>query len=225
MIKGASADAETHELETPNGSPAPIGVRQRRRQELAIRIEHTALELFAAGGFDAVTGDDIAEAVGVSRRTIFRYFPGGKEEIVLRDLRRRLDAMRNAVAARPPHEPALVALRHGIKALVDGYEGDHDLAATRARILLSAPSLAARFSGEQMSLTAEIVEMVAVRMGVDPRRDPRPAVVVGASLGAVQVGFGKWIVEGGDLAVPVAECLQVVDMGLERAVQPLELSV
>jgi AcrR family transcriptional regulator len=225
MVEGASAGAETGEPGTPNGDPAPTGVRERRRQELAIRIEHTALELFAAGGFDAVTGDDIAEAVGVSRRTIFRYFPGGKEEIVLRDLRRRLDAMRDALTARPPEESALVALRHGVMALVDGYEGDHDLAEMRSRILLSAPSLSARFIGEQLSLTAVFVEMIAARMGVDPLDDLRPAMIVGASLGAVQVGFGKWIREGGDLAALVDQCFEIVDMGLEQAVQPLEVSV
>jgi AcrR family transcriptional regulator len=206
-------------------SRPPAGIRELRRLELAAKIEHTALELFAAGGFEGVTGDDIASAVGISRRTVFRYFPGGKEEIVLRDLRRRMARLREAVALRPADETPLVALRNALIDLAEGYEGDHDLAAMRGKILLGAPSVAARVAGEQMTLTAAIVEMIAARMGVDARRDPRPAVIVAASLGAVQVAFGMWLREGGDLQALTTQCLAVVDGGLERAERPLELTV
>src|ERR1700743_778390 len=37
-------------------------------------IERVALDLFATRGFEATTVDDIATAVGVGRRTLFRYF-------------------------------------------------------------------------------------------------------------------------------------------------------
>jgi AcrR family transcriptional regulator len=38
-------------------------------------IEAAAFALFAQKGFDATTMEDIATAVGVGRRTLFRYFP------------------------------------------------------------------------------------------------------------------------------------------------------
>lgn len=38
-------------------------------------IEEAAFALFAERGFEATTIDDIARAVGVSRRTLFRYYP------------------------------------------------------------------------------------------------------------------------------------------------------
>jgi AcrR family transcriptional regulator len=213
VMSAAGAD----ELEDLGEPRPPTGVRERRRQELAHRIERTALEHFAARGFDVVTGDDIAAAVGVSRRTIFRYFPGGKDEIVLRDLRRRFAAMREDLDGRPPDEPALVALRHCIMKLADGYEGDRELAAMRGRILLGAPSLSARFHGEQSSLTQAFVEIVAVRMGTDPATDPRPALIVATSLGAVQVAFAMWLLCDRDLAVLAGECLDIVDRGLTEA--------
>ncbi|MBV8218290.1 MAG: TetR family transcriptional regulator, partial [Solirubrobacterales bacterium] len=37
-------------------------------------VSRTALEMFAERGFEETTVDDIAEALGVSRRTLFRYF-------------------------------------------------------------------------------------------------------------------------------------------------------
>ena len=55
----------------------PVAVRplQLRKQELVRdAIWDAAIDLFARKGFDETTVDDIAEAAGTSRRTLFRYF-------------------------------------------------------------------------------------------------------------------------------------------------------
>ncbi len=38
-------------------------------------ITNVAIDLFAARGFDEVSVDDVAEAAGIARRTLFRYYP------------------------------------------------------------------------------------------------------------------------------------------------------
>jgi AcrR family transcriptional regulator len=40
------------------------------------RIVHTALERFLAGGFSAVTMDDLAHDLGMSKKTLYEFFPG-----------------------------------------------------------------------------------------------------------------------------------------------------
>ena len=70
-------------------SPVPDATRTSGRsgRHGATRREHiaaTAMELFLAHGFDAVTVDDIAAAADVGRATVFRYF-GEKAEIVFAD--------------------------------------------------------------------------------------------------------------------------------------------
>jgi AcrR family transcriptional regulator len=67
-----------------------------------------AHRLFAARGFDAVTVDAVAEAAGVSRQTVFNYFPN-KEDLVLY----RADEVRHlivsAVRDRPAGTPVIAA--------------------------------------------------------------------------------------------------------------------
>jgi AcrR family transcriptional regulator len=50
--------------------------REARRQATAHRISLCAQELTGDRGLDGFTMDELAEAAGVSRRTLFNYFPG-----------------------------------------------------------------------------------------------------------------------------------------------------
>src|ERR1700759_1855624 len=63
-----------------------------RRERISRQYERGALELFAEQGYPDVTMDDIAEELGVSARTLFRYFPS-KEDIVLGVPRRSVQAL------------------------------------------------------------------------------------------------------------------------------------
>lgn len=58
------------------------GVREKKRREMHRQITEVGLTLFAEKGFEATTLDEIAEASGIARRTLFHYF-SSKEEIIL----------------------------------------------------------------------------------------------------------------------------------------------
>jgi AcrR family transcriptional regulator len=192
------------------------GVRQRQRQATSALIERVALEMFTASGFDAVTADDIAAKADVARRTVFRYFPGGKEEIVLRDMRRRTEDLRTAMEARPPQESALVALQESLMSLVGAYEEDYEAMQMRATILEGAPSVQARAWGEQMRLTGSLTRLVALRLAADPETDLRPAIIVTATLTAMNVAFGSWVAPGNNrkLRDLLSETLDLINGGL-----------
>ena len=53
------------------------------------RIVDGALELFAGSGFHAVSVRDIAAHVGLSHVAVLQHFDGGKDELLIRVLRRR----------------------------------------------------------------------------------------------------------------------------------------
>ena len=99
--------------------------RADRRQRMLHRITLTAQRLTDERGLDGFTMDDLAEAVDVSRRTLFNYFPGKVDAVLgpdprprrrgLRDLRRRRPARRprrgprralRATSSRPRASPA-----------------------------------------------------------------------------------------------------------------------
>ena len=50
-------------------------LRERRRQETAELITDAVLTLMAEAGIDGLTMEAVAERVGVSLRTVYRYFP------------------------------------------------------------------------------------------------------------------------------------------------------
>jgi AcrR family transcriptional regulator len=58
------------------------GLRERKKQEIRERISGIATQLILARGFEAVSVSEIAAVAGVSRMTVFNYFPR-KEDMFL----------------------------------------------------------------------------------------------------------------------------------------------
>ena len=85
------------------------GLRERKKLATRLAIHEAGMQLFAEHGFTATTVDAIADAAGVSRATVFTYFPT-KEEIVFGDAAAAVDALAAAAArasrrARRPSRP------------------------------------------------------------------------------------------------------------------------
>jgi AcrR family transcriptional regulator len=59
----------------------PMSLRERKKAETRTRIADVATGLFAQRGFHAVTVGEIARVAGVSKQTVFNYFPQ-KEDLV-----------------------------------------------------------------------------------------------------------------------------------------------
>lgn len=65
-----------------------LSVEERRAQLL-----DAALSLFAHRAPEEVSLDDVAEAAGVSRPLVYRYFPGGKQQLYEAALRSAADVL------------------------------------------------------------------------------------------------------------------------------------
>src|ERR1700742_567326 len=88
----------------------PTGLRERRKRETRQALSGAAMGLFAAHGFDAVTISQVADAAGVSKKTVTNYF-SRKEDLVFDHAENIIRGLADAVAGRAPGESLLTAVR------------------------------------------------------------------------------------------------------------------
>ncbi|MFE2277381.1 TetR/AcrR family transcriptional regulator [Streptomyces sp. NPDC059454] len=96
-----------------------LSVEERRSQLL-----EAALSLFAHRVPEDVSLDDVAEAAGVSRPLVYRYFPGGKQQLYEAALMSAADELRHCFDE--PHEgPLLLRLSRALDRYL-AFVGRHD---------------------------------------------------------------------------------------------------
>ncbi|MFF4784251.1 TetR/AcrR family transcriptional regulator [Streptomyces griseorubiginosus] len=74
-------------------SPAAPAYRRLSVEERRSQLLEAALGLFAHRAPEDVSLDDVAEAAGVSRPLVYRYFPGGKQQLYEAALRSAADEL------------------------------------------------------------------------------------------------------------------------------------
>jgi AcrR family transcriptional regulator len=99
------------------------GLRQRKKRQTHEAIRATAMQLFGARGFDAVTVEEVAETAGVSKKTVFNYFPA-KEDLVFRAGAERRAELVAAIRARPAGASFVAPFRDFTAAYLDRIERD-----------------------------------------------------------------------------------------------------
>src|ERR1700680_1028859 len=87
------------------------GLRERKKRMMRQQLADTATARFLDRGFDGVRVAEVAEACGVSEKTVFNYFPV-KEALVMDRLEATLAALRAGLAdaALSPVQAALLIL-------------------------------------------------------------------------------------------------------------------
>ena len=166
---------------------APGRPRTTSRHE----VQHIALRLFADQGFEKTTLDDIAASVGVSRRTLFRYY-ASKNDIVWGEFGEHLDGLRARLAAAPADEPLMEVLRRAVVAFND--YGEQELPELRIRMTLitTVPALQGHSMLRYRDWCEVIAEFVATRLECDTH-DHVPQVVANAALGTAMATYQHWI--------------------------------
>ncbi|MGX6605218.1 TetR/AcrR family transcriptional regulator [Micromonosporaceae bacterium Da 78-11] len=86
-------------MQDATGQRVPVGARERNRQALRRTLSDTATAMFLDLGFDAVRVSDVAQACGVSTKTVWNHFPT-KEALLLDRGERLATALRAAADER-----------------------------------------------------------------------------------------------------------------------------
>ena len=187
----------------------------RERKKLATRrsLRRHALDLVAKRGFAHVTVEDIAEAADVSPRTFFNYFPS-KEAALFGADPDRAASLRERLVREAPGAPALEALRIVIgsdaQAAADDLRelgGDPVGWLRRMKEARADPHLRAAHAAQMALVERAAAEGLAERLGVDPERDPYPALLAATATAVFRSSISMWAASGGSVPLP-----QLVDL-------------
>ena len=164
----------------------------RRRNTLLSKYEQIAWNLFAKKGFREVTVDEIAEAAGVSSRTLFRYFPT-KEDFLLGFTRRGLLELVTLIGELEPSSDPLQSVWRLIREHSLERPPDVQLLTLWRRAATDAPEIHARVRGERASeLTEAVTDYCAESLGAVGSDDPKPRLLAGLVVGLEMAVIELW---------------------------------
>ena len=131
-----------------------MGLRELKKRHTREQIAEKAFGLFAARGFDRVTVHEVAEAAGVSEKTVFNYFPT-KEDLFFDEVAEREESLVEAIRTREPGESVLSALHR--KQIADCARMCNPGFAVFARIIDDSPALRAK----ELEVMAHFVQVLS----------------------------------------------------------------
>jgi AcrR family transcriptional regulator len=201
---------------------ASIPLRERQRIALRAEIQQAALRLFAAQGFDNVTTEAIADAVGISPSTFFRHVPS-KEHLLLGATQRGRAQIVANFHARPMDEDVADSIAAAILARTSQFVNDDETLELWRRAMASAPAELRRASLLNPADCDELIGAVASRLGnADPAADMRAGVLVRVSVAAVEYAYEWWLTYGQSesLHALTQQALQLVTRGDAGPIPP-----
>jgi AcrR family transcriptional regulator len=186
----------------------PVGtLRERKKAATRQSLHEAALRLAMSGGLDNVTVEDIADEVGVSRRTFSNYF-ANKEDAVLHADRERTRRLIDLVRARPASEKPWTALRRSAGQLYGQLTRPDPIWVAQLRLLRRHPSLLARQAADQIELERELADVLLTRGAEDPEL---ARLMVATFLAATRTAGALWFDAAGERPLP-----ELMDRLLDR---------
>jgi len=181
------------------------GLRERKKAATRSAIHDAGMRLFAERGFAGTTMDDIAEAAGVSRATVFAYFPT-KEEIVFGDAAAATESLEARL--REASGGTVPTVRAWLEELTGWLDAELLL---QQRLRDEAPTVAAR----RLQLAGALEDVIAAALEAElgPQRRLAARLTAAALIGglnAVERAAAERMSQGGDALSP-AEIDPILD--------------
>ncbi len=176
-------------------------LRNKKREQVRLHLEDAAALLFREKGFEETTVHEIADAAGVSARTLFRYF-ATKEDLVFEQFSPYLAALRGYIRVRPLQESDYEALKQALIEFGAFIEGHKAQTLAAVDLIERSPALRARRADEIRSRwIPELMECLQAR---HHRSEPRLRLRLIASTGwgVFSAAFDEWRVAGGEPRLP-----------------------
>jgi AcrR family transcriptional regulator len=176
-------------------TPGTEGLRERKKRLMRRQLSDTATEMFMERGFGAVRVSEVAQACGVSEKTVYNYFPT-KESLVLDRLDVTVASLRTGLTEPGvcPVQAALQILATELGAMTSWLARQDDpvqagtTMARFGRLVSATPALRAHQSDMMDQFVVVAAQAMAERAGMSPD-DPEPQIVATALLGLWHIQF------------------------------------
>lgn len=207
--------------------PVGQGLRERKKWLMRQQLSSTATGMFLQRGFEAVRVAEVAEACGVSEKTVFNYFPT-KESLILDRWDTTMASLRTVLAdpGLSPVDATLRILSAELAAMTSWLAAQDDPAEAAGLILRfgdlirSTPSLRAHQHETTERLIAAAAETLAGRAGLAPA-DPEPQIAATVLLGLWPIQFQSLRKHLGATGTP-EQIHQAVTADVERAARLID---
>lgn len=167
----------------------------RRPSTTRASIVAVALDLFTRNGYASTSVDQVAEAAHISRRTLFRYFPG-KAAIAWGEFDVQIDAMRQSLSRIPDSTPLRDALADALVEFNTFPDSETPVHRQRMQLLLGVDELQAHSTLMYSGWRGAVAEFVADRRSENPD-DLIPAATAHAALGVALSAYRIWVDDSG----------------------------
>ena len=156
------------------------------------RLRAAALDLYANRGFEQTTAADIAQSVGLTERTFFRYF-ADKREVLFGGQDRFKQVFVDGVAAAPEHASALEAVAFALQEAA-AFFPDENRPHSRLRyaIISANPGLQER---ELLKLAA-LADVMAGALRARGVAEDQSVLAAETGVTVFNVSYRRWMAEG-----------------------------
>jgi AcrR family transcriptional regulator len=172
-------------------------LREQTRNVVRSLLARTAVELFAAQGYDDTTLEEVAAAAGVSRRTLFNYFRN-KEDLALSGLSEQGELIASRFAERPADEDPWASLRAAFQVLEEiEITGERRL--EMVTLLFGNESLRAGHVEKQARWQDLLAPLIEPRLPPSDGRAFQARTIAAAAITCLQAATEEWLRRGGQV--------------------------
>jgi TetR/AcrR family transcriptional regulator, regulator of mycofactocin system len=191
--------------------------RGRPPSTSARALELIALRLFSEQGFEETTVGQIAAAVGVSRRTFFRYFDT-KAAVLWHEFDGEVQALRAAFAQVSDDTPMMEAIRQTVVGVNHYRAEDVPELRTRMNLIGNIPALQASAGPHYDAWAQAVCDFAAARL--DQASDGLYPLAIGrTTLAACRAAYDQWVARAdADLTVYLDAALRGLATGFRADV-------
>ena len=168
----------------------PTPLREQTRSVVRSLLARTAVELFAAKGYDDTTVEEVAAAAGVSRRTLFNYFRN-KEDLALSGLDEQGEVIAARFAERPADEDAWASLRAAFQVLEE-IEMTAERRLEMVMLLFGNDSLRAGHAEKQARWQKLLAPLIEPRLPDSEHRALEARAIAAAAITCLQAANEEW---------------------------------